>query len=323
MSTSTTKPDMFKHPKGTFERLNDINYASWQNNMQRLLRSIHCWNITCGTEKEPTELQGPNISNAAKNKNLEDIEKYNNRLEDGAAAIYNSCSVSIRIHINKMFHPKDMWNELAEKVNTASTEVGRQGLNREFQTLRPVPGAPINDFFIKLIEIQDQLQDTAEEINDATFKSHVLGVLPTAFDVTVQIQRGTPGTTVQSIRAALIEEERNQALRQPPPATTEAHYTSSGSKKRSKKWCSYCRMTNHNLEECFKHKRQNPKTKTVNQDNASDQEVCYHCGKDGHQWNNCLVRKAGKEAREKHRAKRVRKDDAQTTNDHEEIKPGL
>jgi hypothetical protein len=71
---------MFKHPKGTFERLSALNYPSWQNNMQRLLRSIHCWNITTGIEKQPEELKGPVIGTAMNNN--EDIEKYNNRLGD-------------------------------------------------------------------------------------------------------------------------------------------------------------------------------------------------------------------------------------------------
>jgi hypothetical protein len=198
MTAPAPKTDTFKHPKGSFERLTASNYPSWQNNMQRLLRSIHCWNITAGLEEQPEELEGP-VSADIKYQNRKDIEKYNTRLEDGAAAIYNACSVSIRIHINKMFHPKAMWDELAERVNIASTEVGRQALNRSFTSIRPTPGAPIDDFFTRLIEIQDQLQGTAEEINDASFKSHALGVLPKNFNVTAQIQRGTPGTTIQSI----------------------------------------------------------------------------------------------------------------------------
>jgi hypothetical protein len=103
MTAPAPKTDTFKHPKGSFERLTASNYPSWQNNMQRLLRSIHCWNITAGLEEQPEELKGP-VSADIKYQNRKDIEKYNTRLEDGAAAIYNACSVSIRIHINKMFH---------------------------------------------------------------------------------------------------------------------------------------------------------------------------------------------------------------------------
>jgi hypothetical protein len=53
--TSTGKTDTFKHPKAGFERLTASKYPSWQNNMQRLLRSIHCWNITSGLEEQPEE----------------------------------------------------------------------------------------------------------------------------------------------------------------------------------------------------------------------------------------------------------------------------
>jgi hypothetical protein len=331
MTAPAPKTDTFKHPKGSFERLTASNYPSWQNNMQRLLRSIHCWNITAGLEEQPEELKGP-VSADIKYQNRKDIEKFNTRLEDGAAAIYNACSVSICIHINKMFHPKAMWDELAERVNIASTEVGRQALNRSFTSIRPTPGAPIDDFFTRLIEIQDQLQGTAEEINDASFKSHALGVLPKNFNVTAQIQRGTPGTTIQSIRAALIEEERNQAQMVEPAATTEAHYTAGSNKRpRSKKWCSFCRSSTHNLEECFKRKRnqgdrnQGDRNRN-NQDNDSDQEECWHCGKQGHRWENCLVRKAGKESRERAKKKRARKENKEEDNDDktiEDVKAGL
>jgi hypothetical protein len=91
-------------------------------------------NITAGLEEQREELKGP-VSVDIKYQNRKDFEKYTTRLEDGAAAIYNACSVSIRIHINKMFHSKAMWNELAERVNIASTEVGRQALNRSFTSI--------------------------------------------------------------------------------------------------------------------------------------------------------------------------------------------
>jgi hypothetical protein len=170
-----------------------------------------------------------------------------------------------------MFHPKAMYDELAERVNIARTEVGRQALNRSFTSIRLTPGAPIDDFFTRLIEIQDQLQGTAEEINDASFKNNALGVLPKNFNVTAQIQRGTPGTTIQSIGAALIEEERNQTQMVEPAATTEAHYTAGSNKRPSaKKWCSFCRSSTHNLEECFKRKRNQGDRNRNNQDKNSD-----------------------------------------------------
>jgi len=68
-----------------------------------------------------------------------------------------------------------------------------------------------------------------------------------------RILKGMPGTTIASIRASLMEDERNQALTEKPPAATEAHFTAGNPKKRrSNKWCNHCRTATHNTEDCYK-----------------------------------------------------------------------
>jgi hypothetical protein len=47
--------DLFKHPKGTFERLTTTNYASWKNNMTRVLMALNAWEIVNGTKVEPAD----------------------------------------------------------------------------------------------------------------------------------------------------------------------------------------------------------------------------------------------------------------------------
>jgi hypothetical protein len=51
LKMSTT--DLFKHPQGTFERLTSTNYASWKNNMTRLLKALGVWKIVDGTKVGP------------------------------------------------------------------------------------------------------------------------------------------------------------------------------------------------------------------------------------------------------------------------------
>jgi hypothetical protein len=87
-------------------------------------------------------------------------------------AAYRSASSS-----TKRSTHREIWNELARRLNTASTELGWQALFCSFTALRPVPGAPIDEFFTKLINIQNQLFGTEESITNTSFKGHVLQVL--------------------------------------------------------------------------------------------------------------------------------------------------
>jgi hypothetical protein len=121
------------------------------------------------------------------------------------------------LHLNN-----ELYEPLSTRLNIASTELGRQARCRAFDALRPAAGAPIDDFFTKLIETQNQLIGTEEAITTAQFKTHVLGVLPKCFEVTEKILKGTPGTTIESIQERLIEDERNQAATIEPALETSS-----------------------------------------------------------------------------------------------------
>jgi hypothetical protein len=88
MSSSTSK-DVFKHPKGSFDRINTTNYASWQNSIRRLLRMMSCWEITTGDEEIPPLAPAgspANIASAARKAKME----FEQRREEAASMIYNA-----------------------------------------------------------------------------------------------------------------------------------------------------------------------------------------------------------------------------------------
>ena len=45
--------DTFKHPKGSYERLNANNYPTWSNSTRRLLHALRAWQIIAGEEIAP------------------------------------------------------------------------------------------------------------------------------------------------------------------------------------------------------------------------------------------------------------------------------
>ena len=121
---STPVKDTFSHPKGSFERLNNSNYSSWMNNTRRLLRLIKAWDITSGTEQMPPIPSGPvnsAVSIAARAK-WEDFVQCH---EDAAGVVYNACTPAVRVYIDDSDDPHDMWLTLSERLDTASTAIGR------------------------------------------------------------------------------------------------------------------------------------------------------------------------------------------------------
>ena len=99
--------DTFKHPKGSYERLNTNNYPTWSNSTRRLLRAICAWSIVAGDEVAPTVPTENSffVLVATAKKELDD---YRQRQEDAAFIIYNSCSASLRSYIDQIDCPKLM-----------------------------------------------------------------------------------------------------------------------------------------------------------------------------------------------------------------------
>ena len=129
---------IFTHPKGSFERFTNSNYAPWQNNVRRLLHSLKAWDITEGREQLPPLPPGgqnsQTVAAVAARAKRSDFEQ---RREDAAGIIYNACRAPVRIYIDNTDDPANMWLTLSERLDTASTAVRRQALYQKFMTLRP------------------------------------------------------------------------------------------------------------------------------------------------------------------------------------------
>ena len=307
---STVEKDVFSHPKGSFERLNNSNYSSWKNNTRRLLRSIKAWDITSGTEQLPPILAGPVISavSVAARAKREDFVQ---RREDAAGVIYNACTPAVRVYIDGSDDPHDMWLTLSERLDTASTAIGRQALYRKFMSLKPAKGEPIGDFLASLLEIRNQIACTPEQISDVACKTHIFSSLPDIFDITSKILQSRSDTTVESIIDALKEDERIRGMCTVPDAATEAFY-GAGNRRgghgaragrgrgrgTAGEWCTHCNTGTHSLENCWSKGRKRSRNSAGAATDGQDSEVlCWHCGDSGHRQGDCPVKRRGNEAR--------------------------
>ena len=123
-----------------------------------------------------------------------------------------------------------MWLTLSERLETASTAVGRQALCQKFMTLRPAPGKPIGEYLASLLEIRNQIAGTPEAISDVACKTHIVTSLPAVFRVTLKIQQNRLDATVESIIDALKEDKRIRMMKTTSDAITEEFYTLTGSR---------------------------------------------------------------------------------------------
>jgi hypothetical protein len=217
---------MYKHPKGSFPRLTTLNYAAWKGNMHYVLWAILAWNMVDGIESIPP-LEGPRATPAERSVAKLWRMNYIQCHEDAATVIYNTYSVSIHIYIDDSDDPEDMWLTLGECCHTASTVVGWQALYQQFMSMKPVPGAPIGDYFSSLLEIQNQIVRSSEAISDVAFWTHIFSSLPPVFEVMGKILQNRADTSIEEIINTLKEDERIRAMRTQPTAVMDVYYSSS------------------------------------------------------------------------------------------------
>jgi hypothetical protein len=298
--------DIFKHPKGSFERLTNKNYGNWAENMRRLLKANDGWDIV--NEEEAPVPRPANQTNKWAYKMWKD---YRNRYEEAAQSIFNACSDKVRVYLKGEDDPAIMWNKLAEKMDTASTATGRQQIYRTFMATRPIPGAPIGEYFAELTELRNQIAETDEAISDTAFRTHILNTLPAVFEMTAKYQQNQ-NATVDELLEAILEDERLRMMRTQSDAAAEALASSATTvtKKGRKLHCDFCNTTTHSTDKCWsksagkKKGRKNSngkRDKSSSEDDEDDSDVCFYCAQPGHRSPDCPIKKKAAAARQKKR----------------------
>jgi hypothetical protein len=92
-----------------------------------------------------------------------------------------------RPYIDNTDESMEMWKLVEERASKTGTSMRRIALSIQFRKIKPVPGAPIGDYFAKLVQIKNQLAGTSQAISDDNLKAEIFAALPPEFEVTSKI----------------------------------------------------------------------------------------------------------------------------------------
>ena len=281
---------MYRSKYGEFPKLNHINYSQWRKHIEVALRAEDAFELTQGDEIPPPDHQRIQLAD------------FRRRKGKAIALIFESCTTTAQQYLEGFTNPREMWNLLSEKLNTAASRAGRMATLRQFSRARPVEGKPIVDYISTLLYFRDQLSGTEEPITDSTFISHLLMTLPAVFDTFSDILLGQ--RTVDELIAKIRETEDTLRTRQADYRSTNTSSTLVNANALAAK---VPRRTGY-----FRGKGgRRPTTSSRRDDNLA----CWYCNKRGHRQDSCRTKKKAEEARTERLGKRRR------TVDVREIEP--
>jgi hypothetical protein len=74
--------------------------------------------------------------------------------------------------------------------------------------MKPVPRAPIGNYFSSLLEIRNQIVGSSEAISDVPLQTHIFSSLPPVFEVIGKILQNRADATIEEIIDTLKEDKR-------------------------------------------------------------------------------------------------------------------
>jgi hypothetical protein len=115
-----------------------------------------------------------------------------------------------------------MWDALRDRLDNASTKLGRTQVLRKFTTFRPSPDETASQYFTKLIAFCKKLIGTTENITNDAMETHIFTTLSTSYETTIQIleQRIPAPMTQQCMDAIRKYAERTTLSREIGNAST-------------------------------------------------------------------------------------------------------
>jgi hypothetical protein len=92
--------------------------------------------------------------------------------------IKGAISISLLLHVIYLKDPKKMWDTLRDIAEPDANGDRRYNLRRRMESLRPLPGKPLYNFFSNMQILYEQLKGTEDEVTEMAVKNMIFRAIP-------------------------------------------------------------------------------------------------------------------------------------------------
>lgn len=188
---------------GTINKLTELNYPKWKNDLSLVLTAMDALEIVAGEEEEQPPAGNSVAARAAQ-------VNYRKRQANDAKAMRFSCSDAVAVFIEELRSPSEMWKTLRDHLDSTLSYMGRVSIANQFQDSRPVAGESMKSYIARLQSFFTQLAASTEAITDQALRNHIFLTVPTTFKHTIAYLKRTPEVTRATISTALTEDEQDE-----------------------------------------------------------------------------------------------------------------
>jgi hypothetical protein len=159
-------------------KLTEENYPVWKQNIQRVLIAKKAYDVIPGVELLPV---GNGVALRPQQESRHD------QAYKALAQIHLGCCDELLPLIDDIDDPVEMWEALTNRLDNASTKLGRTQVLQKFTASRLSQDETVTQYFTKLIAFHQKLVNTTENITDDAIKTHLFTTLSNSYETTIQI----------------------------------------------------------------------------------------------------------------------------------------
>jgi gag-polypeptide of LTR copia-type/Pol polyprotein, beta-barrel domain/Integrase core domain/Domain of unknown function (DUF4219)/GAG-pre-integrase domain/Zinc knuckle len=227
------------------EPLNGDNYATWRRRLEWILDDQELWDITIGTEAEPTPVDPKNVS-SAEGQAIADWKKKDKKARK---EICLRISDEHLVYIDQFMGSHAIWTRLQD-IFESKGAVGIVNLRRDFFRTFAEDGANMEEHVRKLRGLGQELSARGQLITDTDFSNTLLTSLPDSWSSFITaVNAGGIAISSDVLIARILDEDRvRQAGSTRQTALRTQSRDDSGATKGK---CRNCGKKGHYVRDCW------------------------------------------------------------------------
>lgn len=290
--------------------LTAINYQTWRDNIEFILREKGLWKLVNGNEVKPsipqtsepetasTAIAGSTSTVAA------EITEWEKKADQAIGIIGRLMSENLKHHIRSHLEdPAAAWKHLNDTFgkNTAAN-IGR--LRKEFSSIKYVSSKSMADHLERMEQLAHDIGQAERQLTDSELAVAMLQSMPSDYTVTVQgIEAADKGTDPIYVYTKLIDEEQRRNSETPQNSSNNKSDKALRAQDRiskpgEKRKCFKCHKIGHLSRNCKSKDSDDKKGKEGGKEGGKGSyPPCGTCKKTNHPEDRCIYKKIYEQAR--------------------------